>query len=35
MAGAPNLTSLVFQEGDRIRDYQVNKETVSFFKKAT
>jgi hypothetical protein len=29
MAGAPNLTSLVFQEGDRIRDYQVNKETVS------
>ncbi len=28
MAGAPNLTSLVFQEGDRIRDYQDNKETV-------
>jgi len=28
MAGAPNLTSLVFQEGDRIRDHQDNKETV-------
>gem|GEM_PF-2401449 len=28
MAGAPNLTLLVFQEGDRIRDYQDNKETV-------
>jgi len=28
MAGAPNLSLLVFQEGDRIRDYQDNKETV-------
>jgi hypothetical protein len=28
MAGVPNLTSLVFREGDRIRDYQDDKETV-------